>query len=139
MLALNVDVLIPAAKEDVITGENAHRIKAKIIVEGANGPTSAEADELLEFKDILVVPDILANAGGVIVSYFEWLQNSANEFWTIDEVNKKLEETITESFREVFETASRLAISPRIAAYVISVKRVAENSGTRSLTENRKK
>jgi len=130
LLTLNVDVLIPAAREDVITLENANKIKAKIIVEGANGPTSADADELLEHKNILIVPDILANAGGVIVSYFEWLQNSTNEFWNIEQVNRKLEEILTASFQEVFDTASRYRISPRIAAYVIAVKRVAEKKSS---------
>jgi glutamate dehydrogenase (NAD(P)+) len=126
LLTLNVDVLIPAAREDVITMENAHKIRAKIIVEGANGPTSADADELLEYKNILIVPDILANAGGVIVSYFEWLQNSTNEFWNIEQVNEKLEEILTASFQKVFDTAALNRISPRIAAYVIAVKRVSE-------------
>jgi glutamate dehydrogenase (NAD(P)+) len=125
LLCLNVDVLIPAAKEDVITNENAHKIRARIIVEGANGPTSAEADELLEFRDILIVPDILANAGGVIVSYLEWLQNSHNEFWNLEQVNQELEDTLIQSFQEVFDTATEYRISPRIAAYVIAVKRVA--------------
>ncbi len=128
LLALDVDVLIPAAKEDVITNDNAHRIKAKIIVEGANGPTSAEADELLEFKNALVVPDILANAGGVIVSYFEWLQNTNNQSWTIEEVNYQLEEILTACFREVFDMAAVETVSPRTAAYVIAVKRLVEKS-----------
>lgn len=126
LLTLNVDVLIPAAREDVITQENAHRIRAKIIVEGANGPTSAEADELLEYKNILIVPDILANAGGVVVSYFEWLQNSNNEFWNIEQVNQKLEDILTDSFQEVFDTAAQHKVSARIAAYVIAVKRVSD-------------
>lgn len=125
LLSLNADVLIPAAREDVISNENAFKIKAKIIVEGANGPTSAEADELLEFKNILVVPDILANAGGVIVSYFEWLQNSQNEFWSIDQVNERLQSVLEESFDDVFNTAQEFRVSPRIAAYTIAVKRVA--------------
>ncbi|MEJ0055373.1 MAG: Glu/Leu/Phe/Val dehydrogenase [Bacteroidota bacterium] len=125
LLQLNVDVLIPAAKEEVIRLDNAARIRAKIIVEAANGPTSSDADEFIEYKDILLVPDILANAGGVIVSYFEWLQNSRNEFWSIDEVNRQLEEILTESFDKVFRTSDTLAVSPRIAAYVIAVERVA--------------
>jgi glutamate dehydrogenase (NAD(P)+) len=125
LLTLPVDVLIPAAREDVITAENAHRIRAKIIVEGANGPTSADADELLEYKDILIVPDILANAGGVIISYFEWLQNSNHEIWNIEQVNQKLEEMLSASFEEVFNTAALYRISPRVAAYVMAVKRVA--------------
>lgn len=126
ILSLAVDVLIPAAREDVITSDNAHRIKAKIIVEGANGPTSSEADNLLEFKDILIVPDILANAGGVIVSYFEWLQNYYHESWDIKEVDSKLERMINSAFHEVFSAAVLYRVSPRIAAYAIAVKRVVE-------------
>ena len=126
ILALPVDVLIPAAREDVIISDNAHRIKAKIIVEGANGPTSSEADDLLEFKDILIVPDILANAGGVIVSYFEWLQNYYHESWSIQEVDSKLEDMITSAFHEVFNASEFYRVSPRIAVYAIAVKRVVE-------------
>ncbi|SHI03112.1 glutamate dehydrogenase (NAD(P)+) [Chryseolinea serpens] len=125
LLTLPVDVLIPAAKEDVITQENADEIQAKIIVEAANGPTSSEADEILDLKDILVVPDILANAGGVIVSYFEWLQNSNNESWSIDTVNRELQVFLESSFQNVFTEASRYAVSPRIAAYIIALSRVA--------------
>ena len=125
-------IVLDVPPQDVITQDNAHRIKAKIIVEGANGPTSSEADELLEYRGIFIVPDILANAGGVIVSYFEWLQNSHNEFWSIEEVNRKLEEMLITSFREVFDAATHYHVSPRIAAYVIAVNRVAEKNSTDS-------
>ncbi|RXK87437.1 Glu/Leu/Phe/Val dehydrogenase [Filimonas effusa] len=125
LLTLPVDVLIPAARENVITAANAAAIKAGIIVEAANGPTSADADKILREKQIFVVPDILANAGGVIVSYFEWLQNVKNETWNILEVNSKLEEILEKSFREVYATARNSNDSLRDAAYLLAVKRVA--------------
>lgn len=125
LLTLPVDVLIPAARENVITAANADAIKAKIIIEGANGPTSADADKILQEKQVFVVPDILANAGGVIVSYFEWLQNVKNESWNILEVNSKLEEILEKSFEEVYATARHLNESLRSAAYLLAVKRVA--------------
>lgn len=128
LLQLRVDVLIPAAKEDVITAKNAELIRAKIIVEGANGPTSADADEILAQKNVLVIPDILANAGGVIVSYFEWLQNTNQENWKIDEVNERLEARLTKSFDAVFLYADEFRVSPRLAAYIIAIQRVAKAS-----------
>lgn len=128
LLQLRVDVLIPAAKEDVITAKNAELVRTKIIVEGANGPTSSDADEILAQKDILVIPDILANAGGVIVSYFEWLQNTRHENWKIDEVNDKLEARLNRAFDAVFLYADEFGVSPRLAAYIIAIQRVAAAS-----------
>lgn len=126
LLTLAVDVLIPAAKEDVITAKNADSIQAHIIIEGANGPTSSDADEILRLKKILIVPDILANAGGVTVSYFEWLQNSLQESWPIEQVNTKLEQILEKGFEEVFAAAQHYKVTPRIAAYIIAVRKVAE-------------
>lgn len=124
LLTLPADVLIPAAREEVITTENAAKIKVSIIIEAANGPTSAEADQLLQEKNILVVPDILANAGGVTVSYFEWLQNTLQESWDIDRVNQRLADILEKSFNEVYGTAGELNDSLRTAAYYLAVKRV---------------
>ena len=126
LLLLEVDVLIPAAKEDVITQKNAHEIKAKIIVEGANGPVSSDADQILHENNVLVVPDILANAGGVTVSYFEWLQNSLNESWPIEQVNNRLNDILEQSFSDVFATATQYNVTLRIAAYVLAIKKVAQ-------------
>jgi len=126
LLVLPVDVLIPAAREDVITAANVNDVKAKLIVEGANGPTSADADEVIQHKGIVVVPDILANAGGVTVSYFEWLQNRLDEKWEVEKINRLLEEILERSFGEVFDMAEKHKVSLRIAAYVIAMKRVAD-------------
>nr|WP_322625241.1 Glu/Leu/Phe/Val dehydrogenase [uncultured Flavobacterium sp.] len=131
LLLLDVDVLIPAAKEDVITAENASAIRANIIIEAANGPVSSDADEILNRKNITIVPDIIANAGGVTVSYFEWLQNSHLETWTIEKVNQTLEDILTKSFDNLFETASLLGIPLRTAAYVIALKKVADTAISR--------
>ena len=124
-LELPCDVLVPAATENQITSANAARIKAQVIVEGANGPTTAEADKILEKKGILVVPDILANAGGVTVSYFEWVQDRAGFFWTEEEVNTRLEHIMVDSFKSVDETAASHKTSMRIGAYIVAVGRVA--------------
>jgi glutamate dehydrogenase (NAD(P)+) len=126
LITLNADVLIPAAKEDVITARNAADINANIIIEAANGPVASDADAILNQKGITVVPDIIANAGGVTVSYFEWLQNSHLESWDIDTINQKLEEILTISFENLFETARSMGLPLRTAAYVIAVKKVAE-------------
>ncbi len=125
LLKLDVDVLIPAALENVITEKNASRIKAKLIIELANGPITPEADLKLEKKGIIVVPDILANAGGVIVSYFEWVQNLQNYYWTEKENISKLKTIIEKSFDEVWGKKECLNISMRLAAYVVAVERVA--------------
>ncbi|HEU4699788.1 MAG TPA: Glu/Leu/Phe/Val dehydrogenase [Gemmatimonadales bacterium] len=125
LLTLECDVLVPAALENVITSKNARDIKAKIICEGANGPTSADADKILEDKGIYVIPDILANAGGVTVSYFEWVQDRGGYFWDEDTVNQRLERIMVESFGEVTAMAKKHDVSNRIGAYMLAVDRVA--------------
>ncbi|MBI5434231.1 MAG: Glu/Leu/Phe/Val dehydrogenase [Planctomycetes bacterium] len=124
-LLLDCDILVPAATENQITSSNAERVKAKLIVEGANGPTTAAADAILEAKGVVVVPDILANAGGVTVSYFEWVQDRAAYFWSEAEVNTKLEQVMVRSFAEVDATAKKYKVSMRIAAYILAIDRVA--------------
>lgn len=133
LLLLDVDVLIPAAKEDVITQKNAGDVQARIIVEGANGPVSSDADQILHDKNILVVPDILANAGGVTVSYFEWLQNSLLESWRIHQINKRLEDILEKGFDTVFRVAVKHDVTPRIAAYIIALKKVAETQSVKEV------
>jgi len=126
LLELECDILIPAAKEDQISAENAERIKAKIIVEGANGPTMAEADEILRSKGIMVIPDILANSGGVIVSYFEWVQNRLGYFWEEDDVNQRLNRMMTEAFENVYNTAIQYQTTLRLGAYIYAIDKVSK-------------
>ncbi|MGP6207238.1 Glu/Leu/Phe/Val family dehydrogenase [Cuniculiplasma sp. SKW3] len=126
LLELGVDVLIPAAIENQITGSNASKIKAKIILELANGPTTPEADEILYKNGVLVLPDFLANAGGVTTSYFEWVQNVGGYYWTLEEVYEKLDKKMTAAAEAVLETSDKYKVDPRTAAYVISVQRVAD-------------
>jgi len=126
LLELDVTVLVPAAMENQITADNADRIKAKVIVEGANGPTVANADEILNRKGIMVVPDILANAGGVTVSYFEWVQNRLGYFWTEERVNRRADRVMKTAFEAVYAASQKHNISMRIAAYVVSIGKVAE-------------
>jgi glutamate dehydrogenase (NAD(P)+) len=124
LLTLDVDILIPAALENQITKEIAQNVKAKIVVEGANGPTSFEADEILNEKGVIVVPDILANAGGVVVSYFEWVQNLQAIFWDVEEVNSALGKIMLRSFDEVYELSKEKKVTMRIAAYMVALQRV---------------
>jgi glutamate dehydrogenase (NAD(P)+) len=126
LLELGVDVLIPAAIENQITGSNASKIKAKIILELANGPTTPEADEILYKKGILVLPDFLSNAGGVTTSYFEWVQNIGGYYWTLEEVYERLDKKMTAAAEAVLQTSDKYKVDPRTAAYVISVQRVAD-------------
>src|SRR6185503_9587745 len=125
VLTVDCDVLVPAATENVITSKNARHIKAKIICEGANGPTSASADKILEDKGVFVIPDILANAGGVTVSYFEWVQDRGGYFWDEETVNRRLEAILVRSFQEVIAMADKYKVANRIASYIVAVDRVA--------------
>ncbi|MFK7921753.1 MAG: Glu/Leu/Phe/Val dehydrogenase [Bacteroidia bacterium] len=125
LLALDVDVLVPAAIENTITTENAHSIKARLIVEGANGPVSADADHILDEKGILIIPDILANAGGVTVSYFEWVQNRRGHYYSEEEIRDKARPILLEAFEKVWEANEKYKCSMRIAAYIVAMERVA--------------
>ncbi len=126
LVTMECDVLVPAALENIITLKNAAKVRARIVVEGANGPTVPEADEILQSNGVLVIPDILANAGGVTVSYFEWVQNIQEFFWSEEDVNRKLGEIMVRSFNEVFKMARDHKVTPRLGAYMLAVGRVAE-------------
>ena len=126
LLTLPVDVLVPAATEDVIRSGNASQIKAKLIVEGANGPTSSRADNIINEKGIMVVPDILANAGGVTVSYFEWVQNRLGYKWTADRVNRRSDRIMKDAFTNVYKTSKEYNVSMRIAAYMVAIDKVSK-------------
>ena len=133
LLLLDCDVLAPCALEQVITTANAGQVKAKIIAEGANGPVTPAADEILDDRGILVLPDVLANAGGVVVSYFEWVQGLQEYFWKEDEINSKLRDITTRAFNETWRTFEERKTSMRLAAYGLAVRRVADATITRGL------
>lgn len=124
LLELPCDILIPAALENQITAENADRIKAKIVIEAANGPTSVEADEILNKKGVKVLPDILSNSGGVIVSYFEWVQNLQNFYWEEEDINAKLKRQIVGAFNDVFDAREKYDCTFRVAAYIVALNRL---------------
>ncbi|MDG2455887.1 MAG: Glu/Leu/Phe/Val dehydrogenase [Bacteroidia bacterium] len=131
ILELDVDILVPAALEDQITEDNANRIKAKLIVEGANGPTASNADAILDKNGVMVVPDILANAGGVSVSYFEWVQNRLGYFWTEERVNRRADRIMKQAFDSVYKAARKHKCSLRTAAYIVAIDKVASTSKLR--------
>lgn len=133
LLTRPCDVLIPAATENVITSRNADRIKARILVEGANGPTTTIADEILQDKGVFIVPDILANAGGVTTSYFEWVQDRMGYFWTEAEVNQRLEQIMVDSFNDVLQYSVQHGVNNRIAAYMLAIDRVAYTTKQRGM------
>jgi glutamate dehydrogenase (NAD(P)+) len=133
LLLLECDVLAPCALEQVITPENADKIRAQIVCEGANGPTTPAADEILEDRGVLVLPDVLANAGGVVVSYFEWVQGLQEYFWKEEEVNQKLNGIVRKAFDETWHVYESRGTSMRMAAYGVAVQRVAEATTTRGL------
>ncbi len=133
LLTMKCDILIPAALENVITLQNAEAVKARIVAEAANGPTTPHADEILARRGITVLPDILANAGGVTVSYFEWVQNQEGLLWDSDEVNVRLQKIMQRAFQEMLEMMRKYHVPPRSAAMALAVGRVAEATLVRGL------
>ena len=133
LLTLPCDVLVPAALENQLTGRNATQVKARLIIEAANGPTTPEADRIFNDRGIVVVPDILANAGGVTVSYFEWVQDLQRFFWAEHEINDRLETIMTRAYRAVREKALQQETNLRMGAYLLAVARVAEATEIRGV------
>jgi glutamate dehydrogenase/leucine dehydrogenase len=133
LLELDCDVLVPAAIASVINGSNAARVKAKIVAEGANGPTTPAADRILSERGIFVIPDILCNAGGVTVSYFEWVQDRDAYFWSIDEINARLKRIMVNAFQDVLRFSRQHEVNLRLAATMLGVNRVAEATLTRGI------
>ena len=132
-LELPCDILIPAAMENQLTKANSPKIKAKYIVEGANGPTSGEADKILNERGIIVVPDILANAGGVTVSYFEWVQDMQSYFWSEKEINARLQDIIVGAFTEVYDLAKKEKVDMRLAAFMVGIRRLGKAATIRGM------
>jgi glutamate dehydrogenase/leucine dehydrogenase len=133
LLETECTILIPAALENQISKKNAAKINAKIVAEAANGPTTPEADEILYKKETLVIPDVLANGGGVTVSYFEWLQNLRREYWSEDQVNERLDKNITKAFIDVYDTHEKYSVNMRKASTLLAVNRVVEAIKIRGL------
>jgi glutamate dehydrogenase (NAD(P)+) len=133
LLELPVTVLVPAALENQITDRNADRIRARVITEAANGPTTPEADDALQDRGVFLVPDILANAGGVNVSYFEWVQDLQHFFWSEEEINERLHRIMRHGFSLVLETMETQGVDMRLAAYIVAVKSVADATTARSI------
>ena len=133
LLEVDCDVLVPAAIGNQLTSRNARNVKARLVVEGANGPTTPEADEIFRSRNVMLVPDILANAGGVTVSYFEWVQDLQSFFWSEHEVNHKLEAIMHRAFKEVLGTCEEKKLDLRMGAYVQAVQRVAAATRDRGL------
>jgi glutamate dehydrogenase (NAD(P)+) len=133
LLELECEILMPAATENQITSQNADRIKCRILAEGANGPTTADADEVIADKNIFVIPDILANAGGVTVSYFEWVQDRMGFFWNEQTVNTRLHEIMVSSFNDVVGFAEKYKVNTRLAAYMLAIDRVAYDTRLRGI------
>jgi glutamate dehydrogenase/leucine dehydrogenase len=133
VLELDCDVLVPAALENQITLTNAHQVKARIVAEAANGPTTPGADRILFDNGVLVIPDILANAGGVTVSYFEWVQDLQELFWDVDEVNRKLEKIMGKAFADVHDSSKNYKVDMRTGAYILAIDRVAKATESRGI------